>query len=116
MTPAARSVYYFAFYLYLVGLVLVCIPNLLLQILQLPTTQEVWLRVAGILTFNIGYYYHRNAGNRAFLKTTIPTRIIVFMSFTAFAVLKYVSPVIIVFGTVDLLGAVCTWITLRKSF
>jgi len=116
MIPAARSVYYFAFYLYLVGLALILIPNFLLTIFHLPSTQEVWIRVAGVLTFNIGFYYHRNAitNNISFLKTTIPTRILVFVSFTVFALLKYVSPVIIIFGTIDLTGALWTWYALRS--
>jgi hypothetical protein len=116
MIPSARSVYYFAFYLYLVGLALILVPNVVLQIFQLPTTQEVWIRVAGVLTFNIGFYYHRNAiiNNVSFLRTTIPTRILVFIAFTAFALLQYVSPVIIIFGAVDLLGAIWTWRALKK--
>lgn len=36
MTPAARSVCYFGIYLYVVGLTLIAVPNLFLQILQLP--------------------------------------------------------------------------------
>jgi len=117
MIPAARSVCYFAFYLYLVGLTLILMPNFLLQIFHLPQTQEVWIRVAGVLAFNIGFYYHRNAitNNVSFLKTTIPTRILVFLAFTAFALLKYVSPVIIIFGTIDLLGAIWTWYALRRN-
>lgn len=116
MIPAARSVCYFAFYLYAVGLILILVPNFLLWIFYLPLTDEVWIRVAGVLTFNIGFYYHRNAitNNVAFLKTTIPTRILVFVSFTTFAFLQYVSPVIIIFGTIDLLGAIWTWYALRR--
>jgi hypothetical protein len=114
MTPASKTIYYFAFYLYLVGLTLILLPNLLLQTLHLPPTNEVWIKVAGVLTLNIGFYYHRNANNHAFLQSTIPTRILVFITFTAFALLKYVSPVIILFGTIDLSGALWTWYTLRK--
>jgi hypothetical protein len=91
-------------------------PNLLLQIFGIPATEEVWIRVAGVLTFNIGFYYHRNAitNNVSFLKTTIPTRILVFVAFTTFALLQYVSPVLIIFGTIDLSGAIWTWYALKK--
>ena len=110
-----RSVYYFSFYLFVVGLVLVFVPNVLLQLLGMPVTQEVWIRVVGVLAFNIGFYYYRNADNVAFCKSTIPTRVLIFLSFCAFAVLGLVSWVIVVFGAVDGLGAVWTWWELKKE-
>ena len=117
MTAAAKSVCYFGFYLYVTGLTLIVMPNFLLTTLQLPATNEVWIRVVGVLVFCIGYYYHRaGAGNiHAFLKHTIPTRIFVFLAFSTFVLLKYVSPVLIVFGAVDFAGAVWTWMALKKE-
>jgi hypothetical protein len=117
MTAAAKSVCYFGFYLYITGLPLIFAPNTLLGLLQIPETNEVWIRVVGVLVFCIGYYYHRaGAGNiQAFLKHTIPTRVIVFLSFTAFVLLKFVPPVLIIFGAADLAGAVWTWFALKKD-
>ena len=117
MTAAAKSVCYFGFYLYIVGISLMVAPNFLLTTLQLPTTNEVWIRIVGVVTFSIGYYYHRaGAGNiQAFFKHTIPTRIVVFLSFSCFVVLNYVSPVIMLFGAIDLAGAVWTWRTLKMG-
>ncbi len=117
MTAAAKSVYYFGFYLYVVGLTLIFIPNIFLNTLKVPETNEVWIRVVGVLAFCIGYYYHRaGAGNmRAFLKHTIPTRVLVFIAFTSFALLKYVSPIIIGIGAIDLAGAIWTWTALKKE-
>ncbi len=116
MTAAAKSVYYFGFYLYVTGITLVAAPNFLLTTLQLPNTNEVWIRVVGVLALCIGYYYHRaGAGNiHAFFKHTIPTRIFVFLSFTAFVLLNYVSPMLILFGAVDFAGALWTWWALKK--
>ena len=117
MSPAAKSVYYFGFYLYLTGLTLIFIPNLFLKTVQLPQTNEVWIRVVGVLVFCIAYYYHRLAAEniKAMLKHTIPTRIFVCIAFTAFASLDYVSPVLLIFGVIDLLGALWTWATLRTE-
>lgn len=117
MIPAAKTVYYFSFYLYVVGLVLMVAPNFLLQIFHLPQTQEVWIRVVGVLVFCIGFYYNRNAitNNLPFLKSTIPTRLLVLLAFTAFALLEFVSPVTIIFGAIDGLGALCTWYALRAT-
>ena len=117
MTPAAKSVCYFGFYLYLVGSTLIAAPNFLLNTLHLPTTSEVWIRVAGVLAFCIGYYYHKAGANNivSFFKHTIPTRIFVCSSFILFVLLNYVSPLLIGFGMVDLAGAVWTWMALNKE-
>jgi hypothetical protein len=117
MTASAKSVCYFGFYLYAVGITLMAAPNFLLTTLQLPETNEVWIRVVGVLAFAIGYYYHRTgAGNiHSFFKHTIPTRIFVFLFFTLFVLLNYVSPMLILFGTADLAGAVWTWVALKKD-
>jgi hypothetical protein len=117
MTAAAKSVYYFGFYLYLIGLTLIFIPNVFLKTVQIPETNEVWIRVVGLLAFFIGFYYHRSgsANTTSFFRLTIPTRILVFVAFTSFVLLKYVPPVLIVFGTIDLLGAIWTWTVLKKT-
>lgn len=109
-----KSVVYFSFYLFVVGAVLVVAPNFLLAALGLPVTDEVWIRVAGVLAFNIGIYYYRNAGNAAFARSTILTRVLVFVAFGAFVVLGYGSAVMVIFGAVDAAGAVWTWRELRK--
>lgn len=117
MTAAAKSVYYFGFYLYLTGLTLIFIPNVFLKTVQIPETNEVWIRVVGLLAFLLGFYYHRSgsANTTSFFKLTIPARILVFVAFTSFVLLKYVSPMLIAFGVIDLLGAIWTWAALRKK-
>jgi hypothetical protein len=117
MSPAAKSVCYFGFYLYVTGLTLIFIPNLFLKTLQIPETNEVWIRIVGVLAFCIGYYYHRTGVEniQAVFKHTIPTRGLVFISFSAFVVLDYAPPVLIVFGVIDLLGALWTWMALKKD-
>ena len=105
MTAAARSVCYFGFYLYVVGITLIAEPNFLLSTFKIPETSEVWIRVAGVLAFSIGYYYHRmGAGNVAsFFKHTVSV------------LLEYISPALIIFGVVDLAGAAWTWLALKKE-
>ena len=117
MNAAAKSVCYFGFYLYVVGLTLIFVPNVLLSTLNMAETNEVWIRVVGVLAFCIAYYYHYCGSNNdlVFCRATIPTRVIVFLSFITFAALKLVSPVIIIFGAIDFLGAIWTWTALRKQ-
>ena len=92
-------------------------PNFLLSTLQLPETKEVWIRVLGVVVVTIGYYYHRAGAenNRSFLKHTMASRIFVFLSFTTFVLANYVSPVLIVFGVIDLAGALWTWTALKNE-
>lgn len=117
MRPAAKSIYYFGFYLYLVGVTLIFIPNVLLGILQIEATNEVWIRIVGVLTFCLGFYYNRSGANNdiAFCRLTIPMRIFVFIAFLAFALLKYVSAVLIGFGVIDLVAAFWTWSGLKRD-
>jgi len=117
MSPAAKSVYYFGLYLYLVGITLIVVPNFLLSCLQLPPTNEVWIRVVGVLVFCIGYYYHKAGQNNigAFFIHTIPTRLFVFAAFIFFALMQYASPLLIIFGAVDFAGAMWTLLALRKE-
>jgi hypothetical protein len=117
MTAAARSVLYFGFYLYIVGLTLIFLPNLFLSTLQIPETNEVWIRVVGVLAFIIGFYYHQMGvrNNEAFFRLTIIARVLVLVAFIAFVLLNYVSPVLIGFGLIDVLGALWTWMSLRKN-
>jgi hypothetical protein len=116
MTPAARSVCYFGFYLYVTGLALITVPNLFLRTMQLPETNEVWIRIVGVLVFCLGFYYHRSSiyNNVSFLKLTIPARIFAALCFFSFALLKLAPPMLAGFGAVDLLAAVWTFIAFRK--
>ena len=116
MTPAARSVFLFGFYLYATGLTLIVVPNFFLQAFQLPATNEVWIRVVGVLAFCLGFYYHRSAvqNNVSFLRLTVTARIFACLAFTAFVLLDYVAPVFAGFGVVDLLGAIWTYTALKK--
>jgi len=117
MTAAAKSVCYFGYYLYVTGITLMVVPNFLLTTLNIPATNEVWIRVVGVLALALGYYYHRSgAGNlSSFFKFTIHARVFVFLAFCAFVLLNYVSPLLILFGVIDLASAAWTWMALKKE-
>lgn len=117
MSPAAKSVYFFGFYLYLIGLTLMIVPNFFLTTIQLPETNEVWIRIVGVLVFCIGFYYHRiGAGNiTEVIKMTITARLFVCLVFTVFVAAKIGPVILLFFGAVDLLGALWTWLALKRS-
>jgi hypothetical protein len=57
MSRAAISIKAFAVYAFVVGAGLVVAPNGMLGVFGIPHTTEVWIRVVGVLAFNIGAYY-----------------------------------------------------------
>jgi hypothetical protein len=116
MQPS-KTVLYFGFYLYATGLILLVAPNFLLATFQMPTTEEVWIRVVGVLVTAIAFYYQQ-IGSRnieAMIPLTVVARIFVFLSFVAFVFLKYAPAMLLVFGVVDLLGALWTFMALKKK-
>jgi len=119
MSASARSVLTFAIDLFGLGLglVLVVAPNVLLQLFGVPVTSEVWIRVVGMLVLLLGFYYSRAALREMteFFRWTVFVRSTVIVFFTAFVLLGFVSPVLILFGAVDLLGAVWTGLALRSE-
>ncbi|MGE0638167.1 MAG: hypothetical protein AB7G44_07330 [Bacteroidia bacterium] len=117
MTQSAKSVYYFGFYLVALALILLLQPNLLLGTFGLPLTDEVWIRVVGMLVLALSVYYMvvGKTGNTLFLSVTVYVRSSIIVFFTIFTLAGWVQPVIILFGAVDLLGAVWTYTALKKE-
>ncbi len=116
MSKGARSVFVFGLYLGVLGIVLLLAPNFLLGIFFLPSTTEVWLRVVGMLVLFLGFYYALAARKELtdFLRLTLYTRSTVILFFAAFVLLGFAKPPLILFGVVDLLGAIWTALALRS--
>ncbi len=117
MKSAAFSVFVFSIYLYVLGLVLVSAPNLLLSLFRIPETDEVWIRVVGMLVVILGYYYSTAArhGLTPFLRATVAGRFAVLLFFIAFVVLGFAPPVLILFGLIDAATAVWTAVALSAE-
>ena len=117
MTNAAKTVYYFGFYLLLTGITLIFTPNMLLSMFGFDPTSEVWVRVVGSLAFVIGLYYIFTAptNSEVFLKVTVYNRLVIVGWFTLFVALGWAKAPLLLFGGVDLLGALWTWSALRKG-
>lgn len=54
MSKPALTLKWFGIYLLMLGAGLALLPNLLLSLFLIPPTDEVWIRVVGVLVFNIG--------------------------------------------------------------
>ena len=117
MSKSAFSVKFFGVYALLTGLNLMFAPNMLLGMFGIPATNEVWIRVVGVLAFNIGiyYWYAAKCEAKAFFEATVYARGFVLVAFVAFAALGFVNKALILFGVVELIGAIWTWLALRKD-
>ena len=116
MSKAAKSVHVFGLYLALPGLGFLLIPNVLLPLFGGPTTDQPWIRVVGVLVLALGYYYVQAARKELteFFPVTVHVRVAVFVVFAAFVLLRLAPPTLIMFGVVDLAGAIWTQLSLRS--
>lgn len=94
MSKAAGSIVYFGVYILLTGLVLLIAPNILLTTFGLGSTNEVWIRVLGCVVAALGW---------------------IFVSFLSLVLMGLAKPPLVLFGAVDLLGALWTWRALRTD-
>lgn len=117
MNRSALSVSVFGVYLVGMGVSLFLAPNLLFGLFGIPPVTDIWARVIGVLSLVLAYYYisAARAGMTAFFQWTVTARLGVFVLFAALVPL-FAAPVqLIMFGSVDLLGAAWTWWELRKG-
>lgn len=117
MSNPAKTVFAFSCYLFPLGLILLLVPNLLLGLFQIPPTSEVWIRVVGMLVIFLGVYYlvAARAEIRLFMLWSARLRASVFFFFGAFVLAGLAPSVLLLFGTVDLAGALWTWSAFRKE-
>ena len=118
MKHSARSVAVFGIYLLVLGVGLVLAPGPLLAPFGLPPPQDIWGRVCGMVVGLLGVYYLLTAlhGVHAFFGWTVAVRSTVILFFAAFVAAGLAPPVMLVFGAVDLAGALWTALALRRDF
>lgn len=117
MKSSAFSLFVFGLYMLVLGPVLVLTPNTLLEIFGFPLTQEIWIRVVGMLVILLGVYDvgAARAGLEPFIRLSVPVRGSVILFFGAFVALRLVEPALLLFGAVDALGATWTVLALRRE-
>ena len=117
MSQAAKSLFVFGIYLCGLGLTLLLVPNLILQIFGVPPTNEVWIRINGMFVLCLSFYYIQTARNEltSFIRWTVWTRIAVIFCFAAFVLLVSAPKALLLFGLIDLLSAIWTWLALKKD-
>ncbi len=117
MSKSAKSVLIYGIYLAINGLMLLLTPNVLTSSLSIEPTNEVWIRLSGILLMAIAVYYILAAKYEiiVIMKATAFIRFSIIFFFTAFALLDLVSPNIIIISVIDFLGGFWTYVMLKKE-
>ncbi len=117
MSKSALSVFVFGLYLLVLGIILVGAPNFLLGVFSVPRTSEAWIRVAGVLVLLLSFFDIQAArlALTEFFKLSVYARASVIIFFSAFVLLGLAPPSLILFGVVDLLGAIWTGFALRSE-
>jgi hypothetical protein len=117
MTKSAFSVFVFGIYLAIGGISFILFPNFCLSLLNVPATNEAWIRIMGWCMFFLGVYYLVAARHELtiFIRWTTYTRP-TFIIFTIILVmLKMADITLVIFGFIELLGAIWTIMALRSD-
>lgn len=117
MSRTARTLFVWSFYLLGLGVILVVVPNLLLALFGIAPTEEVWIRVIGVLVLILAYFAYSAARQEVqeYFRWSVPARVAVPLFFAIFVLLNLAPAQLILFGLVDLAAAAWTWQTLRSE-
>jgi hypothetical protein len=117
MNGATVSVLTYGIYLAALGLVYMIIPNVPLQLLGFEPTTEPWIRVMASLVVITGYYYIQAARSRltTFYRWTLHCRAFFPVFTIVLVVAGLAQPMLLLFGAIDLAGAVWTALALRAK-
>jgi hypothetical protein len=117
MSAPARTVAMFSVYLFITGLSFLFIPNVVLPLFGFQATTEVWIRVLGLLVMIVGsyYLYCARCEFRPFLRATVLGRVAFCMGLVTLALFDAGGPMLVLFGSVDLAGALWTGLSLRAE-
>ncbi len=117
MSRATVSIIVFGFYAMIAGLGFILIPNVMLPLFGLSETNEVWIRVVGLLAFFVGGYYLVAARNNLipFYRASAFFRLPFALGLFVFVLLDFSKPGLAIIGVFDILGAAWTWWALRAE-
>ncbi len=78
MKNPSLTITVFGVYLLATGVSFVVIPNVMLPLFGFPTTTEIWVRIVGLLSALLGFYflYAVRHNDRRFFEATVIARFI----------------------------------------
>ena len=115
MNPASKTIYYFAWYPFISGVSMMLMPAVPLQLFNFPIEGLDWIRMLGVVTTIISYYYWRLGKDEiiSFCRYSAQMRLTIPLVFTALVVAFSMSPIYILLTAGDFLGGLWTWHALR---
>jgi hypothetical protein len=117
MSYAAKTVFAFGAYMLGQGAILLFVPNILLGIVGLPLTNEVWVRVLGLAITALSFFYvmAARADFKPFFQWTLITRTFQLVVFIGLVSSGMVSSIILLFAGIEFLSGVWTFFAIRKA-
>jgi hypothetical protein len=117
VNKARVSILVFGIYTAILGLTMLVFPNQLLSLFAYPTTTEVWIRILGFVAAVLGYYYVVAARYELtpLFWASVYVRPLLIVCFAGLVLLGLAEPILVLFGAIDLLGAIWTAWALRSS-
>jgi hypothetical protein len=115
MSRAALSAFVWGVYLIVAGLGFLLMPNFVLPLLGFATTAEGWVQVLGLLVAILGFYYFYSARWNVvpFFQLSVAGRFAFMAGCIGLAISGSMSPLLLIFGVLDGIGAIWTWLSLR---
>jgi len=113
--PASHTIFVFSFYPLGAGIFMFLLPSVPLELLGLPVEGTDWIRMLGIVTTLIGYYYFNNGrkGALQFARFTVHGRISMPFIFGTMVLAFDMNPLYVAFTAIDVLGGLWTWKALQ---
>jgi hypothetical protein len=117
MSHAAFTIKAFAVYLVGLGALLLCVPQFMLSLFGFAPATDPWIRVLGVVVFNLGFYYWYAGVSEArpFFMASVYTRAFALCAFAGLALLGLAPPMLALFGLLDAAGAAWTFTALRRD-
>jgi hypothetical protein len=111
------SLYGQLIYVILTGLQLLVIPNVFLSIFGIETTNEVWIRVLGMLVLTLSFYYRAIAhhGNHEIVKATVWGRWFFCAGLIGLVIIGMAKPIFVGFALLEAGLAFWTWRELQSK-
>jgi len=116
MSRAALTLMIYAAGFGAAGIGLLLAPNLILPQFGFPPTQEVWIRLIGLLMVSLATYDVLGAQREIepIILASVPSRLFAGAVMVATWLLGMVGAGILLFAAVDIVGALATMLALRR--
>lgn len=104
-------------YVFLTGLELIFVPNIVIGFFGFEPSSEIWIKVLGVVVFSftILYYNVNKYGSDELVRTTIWLRFTISTGFILLSLSGQASINLILFAGIDVMTAVWTWFELKKQ-